>query len=142
MVAGSESREQLPVRMVNEYAYCPRLFHLMYVEGRWADNVYTLEGQEAHRRVDRVSQALPEVETEDANAEGDEPPVVSRSVDLGSSRLGITAKLDLVSTRGDLAIPVDTKRGRVAKNPQRSWEPERVQLMALCRLPDYSDLRT
>jgi len=24
--------------MLNEFAYCPRLFHLMHVEGRWADN--------------------------------------------------------------------------------------------------------
>lgn len=130
MVAGSESREQLPVRMVNEYAYCPRLFYLMHVEGRWADNVYTLEGREAHRRVDRECQPLPEVETEDPDTDGDDPPVVSRSVSLGSARLGITAKLDLVSTKGDIAIPVDTKRGRVPKNPHRSWEPERVQLMA------------
>ena len=29
----------------NEYAYCPRLFHLMHVEGRWADNAYTVEPQ-------------------------------------------------------------------------------------------------
>jgi cysteine desulfurase/selenocysteine lyase len=35
----------LPVRMLNEFAYCPRLFHLMHVEGRWADNVYTVEGR-------------------------------------------------------------------------------------------------
>ena len=39
-----DTPDLLPVRMLNEYAYCPRLFHLMYVEGRWADNVYTLEG--------------------------------------------------------------------------------------------------
>ena len=26
----------LPVRMLNEFVYCPRLFHLMHVEGRWA----------------------------------------------------------------------------------------------------------
>ncbi|MBA2244836.1 MAG: CRISPR-associated endonuclease Cas1, partial [Gemmatimonadetes bacterium] len=33
-------------------------------------------------------------------------------------------------TAGDVAVPVDTKRGRVPTNPERSWEPERVQLMA------------
>ena len=37
-------QEQLPVRMLNEYAYCPRLFHLMHVEGRWADK-YAAEKQ-------------------------------------------------------------------------------------------------
>lgn len=128
----------LPVRMLNEYAYCPRLFHLMHVEGRWADNVYTVEGRDVHRRVDRLDHVLPDPEsdgTEDGAGDGrgdddDEPPDISRSVSLGSERLGLTAKLDLVSTAGEEAVPVDTKRGRVPGNPERSWEPERVQLMA------------
>lgn len=123
----------LPVRMLNEYAYCPRLFHFMHVEGRWADNVYTEEGREAHRRVDQLDHVLPDpqpVEDEKAEAEGDAPPTVSRSVALGSAELGIVAKMDLVSTAGEDAVPVDTKRGRVPNNPERSWEPERVQLMA------------
>ncbi|CAN5389235.1 CRISPR-associated endonuclease Cas1 [soil metagenome] len=126
----------LPVRMLNEYAYCPRLFHFMHVEGRWADNVYTEEGREVHRRVDRLDHVLPDPEADPApkkgkeRDDGDEPPVVSRSVSLGSERLGLTAKLDLVSTAGDEAVPVDTKRGRVPNNSERSWEPERVQLMA------------
>lgn len=130
MALQSESGGQLPVRLINEYAYCPRLFHLMCVEGRWADNVYTLEGREAHRRVDRKDQPLPEAEPNEEHMNGDEPPTVSRSVSLGSARLGITAKLDLVSTTADVAIPVDTKRGRVPDNAERSWEPERIQLMA------------
>jgi CRISPR-associated protein Cas1 len=126
----------LPVRMLNEFVYCPRLFHLMHVEGQWADNVYTEEGHEAHRRVDRTDELLPDrgratVEGEPAAAgDGDAPPEVYRSVTLSSARLGITAKLDLVATDGGEAIPADTKRGRVPRNPERSWEPERTQLMA------------
>lgn len=127
----------IPVRMVNEYAYCPRLFHFMQVEGRWADNVYTEEGREVHRRVDRIDHVLPDPEAPGAAGDGaedpgdgDEPPTVSRSVPLGSLTLGITGKLDLVSTAGDEAVPVDTKRGRVPDTPERCWEPERVQLMA------------
>lgn len=126
----------LPVRKLNEYAYCPRLFHFMHVEGRWADNVYTEEGREVHRRVDRIEHVLPDPETESDGEsdeeieDGDQHPTVNRSVSLGSERLGITGKLDLVSTAGDQAVPVDTKRGRVPRNAQRSWEPERVQLMA------------
>src|SRR5690606_27595476 len=50
----------IPVRMLNEYAYCPRLFRLMYVDGRWGDNVYTEEGHEVHRRVDRLDHVLPD----------------------------------------------------------------------------------
>ena len=99
----------LPIRMLNEYAYCPRLFHLMHVEGRWADNVYTVEGRNVHRRVDRIDHVLPDPEAaeeaEDAQEEeqasakgGDEPPTVTRSVNVGSDSLGLTGKLDLVST--------------------------------------------
>ncbi len=122
--------------MLNEFAYCPRLFHLMHVEGRWADNVYTEEGKHVHRRVDRFDDVLPAPESASDGADreerqsGEEPPTVSRSVHLASERLGLVAKLDLVSTAGDEAVPVETKRGRVPNNPERSWEPERVQLMA------------
>lgn len=132
----------LPVRMLNEYAYCPRLFHFMHVEGRFVDNHYTIDGRTAHRRVDQVDHVLPDAVAEPSKADRaggkalfpaggpDEPPDISRSVPLASAILGITAKLDLVSSAGDEAVPVETKRGRVPENPQRSWEPERVQLMA------------
>lgn len=129
----SEADELLPVRMLNEFVYCPRLFHFMHVEGRWEENAFTLEGTEAHRRVDRSDHLLPDPEPVAAGTtsdDGDDPPAISRSVSLGSAALGITAKLDLVETSGDLALPVDTKRGRVPRNAERSWEPERVQLMA------------
>jgi CRISPR-associated protein Cas1 len=117
--------------MLNEFAYCPRLFHLMHAEGLWADNTYTEDGKRVHRRVDRVDHVLDGPQATDSTAEDDEdPPAIARSVSLTSERLGLTAKLDLVSTDGDEAVPVETKRGRVPDNPERSWEPERVQLMA------------
>ncbi|MBP7052563.1 MAG: CRISPR-associated endonuclease Cas1 [Phycisphaerae bacterium] len=133
--------------MLNEYAYCPRLFHLMHVEGRWADNAYTVDGRNVHRRADRLDHVLPDPENRDSDdsdaaseggngnghktgADGDEPPTVTRSVMLGSVALGLTGKLDLVSTADEVAVPVETKRGRVPNNEERSYEPERVQLMA------------
>ncbi len=140
-----EGPDLLPVRMLNEYAYCPRLFYLMHVEGRWADNVYTVEGRNVHRRVDRIDHVLPDPNGETpedqdsggngnngrkAKDDGDEQPTVTRSVALGSATLRLTAKLDLVSTADDEAVPVETKCGRVPNNEERSYEPERVQLMA------------
>ncbi len=139
MTVTDSETELLPVRMLSEYAYCPRLFHLMQVEGRWADNAYTEEGRTIHRRADQLDHALPDaedsspaVEAAEATAEegNDEPPVITRSVPLGSQVLGLSGKLDLVSTADGEAVPVETKRGRVPQNEQRSWEPERVQLMA------------
>jgi len=142
--AEGEGPDLLPVRMLNEYAYCPRLFHLMHVEGRWADNVYTVEGRNVHRRADQLDHVLPDPDNsapedqeptpQDGNGHevkgGDEAPTVTRSVVLGSMTLRLTGKLDLVSTADDEAVPVETKRGRVPNNEERSYEPERVQLMA------------
>ena len=134
-IAGDEA---LTLDMVHQFAYCPRRFHLMYVDGRWADNQYTVEGRNTHRRLDAVDHLLPDAEVyvvgaaaaeEKVTKEGDEPPVVSRSVPLASEILGVSAKLDLVATADDEALPIDTKRGRVPENAERSWEPERVQLM-------------
>ena len=130
----------LPVRMLNEFVYCPRLFHFMHVEGRWADNHYTREGQAAHRRVDDFEHLLPDApvatssrkakDSSETDDPGEDPPKISTSVSLSSTTLGITAKLDLVSTAGSEAVPVETKRGKVPDRPERSYEPERVQLMA------------
>jgi CRISPR-associated protein Cas1 len=123
----------LPVRMLNEYVFCPRLFHLMHVEGRWEDNVYTVEGRFAHRRGEEKDEVLPDASRPAEPAGqlfGDPAPAIARSVQLGSERLGLIAKLDLVEASADSAVPVETKRGRVPDNPERSWEPERVQLMA------------
>lgn len=140
---GNEVSSNLPedwasVDMVAQFAYCPRRFHLMYVEGRWEENAYTLEGKTVHRRVDRFGDLLPEAtESPDSSSqspgeESDPPPEVARSVALGSDDLGLMGKLDLVSCDPESgeAVPVETKRGRVPPVPLRSYPPERVQLMA------------
>ena len=114
----------LPVRMVNEYAYCPRLFHLMYVSERWDDNIYTEQGRSIHARLDAETDPLPP-----PPVDPDEPPVIARSVSLGSEILGLSGKLDLLEVTDGQATPVDTKRGRVPPTLLRSYEPERVQLM-------------
>ena len=125
--------ERLTIDHLHQFAYCPRRMHLMYVQGRWADNVYTVEGKNAHRRVDKIDHVLPDPDADDCEEddnEGDEPPTISRSIPLDSEALGLTGKLDLVSTADGEALPVETKRGRAPDNEQKSWEPERVQLMA------------
>lgn len=131
--------------MLNEYAFCPRLFHFMHVEGLWAENEYTLDGQRVHKRVDKLDHVLPDssapadvsaqsndngTQADDNQTADDEPPVITRSVPLSSEVLGLSAKLDLVSSDSTTAVPVETKRGKVPNNADRSYEPERVQLMA------------
>ena len=53
------SDRYLPARMINEAVYCSRLFYLMYVEGQFAPNAETIEGDQVHARVDQKTDALP-----------------------------------------------------------------------------------
>ena len=106
--------------MVNEFTYCPRLFYLEWVQSRFADNDDTVEGRWEHRAVDEETKA-------DIDADDDRPRVV-RSLLLSSSGIGVVCRIDLVEVSGSTAVPVDYKRGAPPDNPERSWEPERVQL--------------
>ena len=45
--------ELIPARMLNEFAYCPRLAYLEWVQGEFADNLEVQEGRFGHRRLDR-----------------------------------------------------------------------------------------
>ncbi len=131
----------LPARMINEAAYCPRLFYLMHVEGQFEHNRDTLEGGEVHQRVDKKTDSLeaptapatlpldfgdesPDEPSDDLPTkspsnvgEGDgkaiaEESIHARSVTLASDSLGVVAKLDLIEAKGEQATPVDYKKGK------------------------------
>lgn len=109
--------------MLNEFAYCPRLFHLEWVQGEFAHSEDTLKGALVHRRVDEESGSLPppdELAPEDR--------IAARSVLLSSPDLGMIARLDLLEGANGTVRPVDYKKG--APGPQGPWEPELVQLCA------------
>ena len=112
--------------MLAQHAYCPRRMHLMYVDGRWDDNLFTEQGRSAHARTDNEEAPLPAA----AEGEGDPEPVIARSVMLSDEALGLVAKPDIIEAEGTNATPVEIKRGRVPDIPLQSYEPERVQLMA------------
>jgi CRISPR-associated protein Cas1 len=118
----TEVPELIPARMLNEYAYCPRLFFLEWVDQLWADSADTAEGDRRHHRVDSGGGAAP------LPAEGEVKQ--ARSVELASERLGITATLDLLeSAGGDGVVPVDTKKGH-PKPGGGPWEADAIQLCA------------
>ncbi len=115
----------LPVRMVNEFAYCPRLAYLEWVQGEWAESGDTVEGRYRHRRVSAQGGDLP------PSGEADpEDRIHARSITLSSERLGLIAKLDLVEGEGNAVTPVDYKRGRRPHIAQGAYDPERVQVCA------------
>jgi CRISPR-associated protein Cas1 len=114
--------------MLNEFAYCPRLFYLEHVQAEFTDNEDTVEGRFRHRRVDREStRQLGTTGPEHAGT--DEAPVEQvTSLLLSAPDLGAVARLDLVELADDHAVPIDYKRGSKPDVPEGAYEPERVQL--------------
>jgi CRISPR-associated endonuclease Cas1/CRISPR-associated protein Cas4 len=115
----------VPVRMVNEYVYCPRLAFLEWVDGEWSDSHDTEEGRRAHGRIDAGGGRLPEPDDVE-----ERPDFTARSVMLGSERLGIIAKMDLIEGEDGTVTPVDTKKGKRPHVAEGAYDPERVQVCA------------
>lgn len=144
-------RDPIPSRMLNEFVYCRRLFYYEFVEGVFRHNADTRRGKAAHTRVDRKkagtlpdSDAKKRRKSKDESGESDEaedlPETIhSRSVSLGSEKLGVTAKLDLVEVRkqeGELfselqVCPVEYKVGSPREDEDglpTLWDTDKMQL--------------
>ena len=88
------------------------------------DNPDTVEGRYVHRRVDLGGGRV-------GDSAEDEPVRIARSVTLGSERLGLIAKADIIEGGTDgSVIPVEVKRGRPPSHGP-AWSPELVQLCAI-----------
>jgi CRISPR-associated endonuclease Cas1/CRISPR-associated protein Cas4 len=102
-----------PARNIAEYAYCPRLFYLMEVEGIFWPSADTEKGLAVHRRVDR-----PSGESFDDDDEGEVDsvkPKLVRKLTLTSKPLGLTATLDITEISGKVAVPVEYRKGRAKR---------------------------
>ena len=151
--------QQIPARMMNEFVYCQRLFYYEFVEGVFIESVDTLRGAAIHQRVDSGNGALPKAKrktgadkakAEEKAAEGElvpkesaaqdaEPETIhSRSVQMGSDRLGLVAKMDLVESKAEKAdlltalevCPVDYKAGAPKEGEEANelWDTDKMQL--------------
>jgi CRISP-associated protein Cas1 len=114
---------QIPARMLNEFSYCPRLFHLEWVQGQFVGNADTAEGSWQHRAVDVEKGRAPLAEQVEELRE-------ARSLRVGSDRLGLIAVIDVLEGAGKEVRPLDVKKGSPPNNDHRAYEPERVQLCA------------
>ena len=146
--------------MLNEFVYCQRLFYYEFVEGVFVESVDTLRGEAIHKRVDSGNGALPKAkrktEADKAKAEAgktadaestskesetktSEPETIhSRSVQMGSERLGVVAKMDLVETKAEKddlftaleVCPVDYKAGAPKEGEEANelWDTDKMQL--------------
>ncbi|MCC6343981.1 MAG: CRISPR-associated endonuclease Cas1 [Bryobacterales bacterium] len=109
--------------MVNEFAYCPRLFFYEWVEGVFQESADTVEGGVQHRRVDGDGPGLPVPEDLDQNWR-------TRSVTLSSEAYRLIARMDLVDVTQGVVTPVDYKHGKPweGKDGIEAWPSDRVQL--------------
>jgi CRISPR-associated protein Cas1 len=135
----------LPSRMLNEFVYCPRLFFYEHVEGVFVQSVDTVKGATLHARVDQGSGALPAAKEgvppeTDSSGPFIEEKIHARSVTLGSERLGVVAKMDLVEgvLTADKNVatvqPVDYKSGSPREEGEGigMWDTDRMQLGVQC----------
>ena len=118
--------ELVPARMLNEYAYCPRLAYLEWVQGEFADSADTVEGRFQHRRVDHPSGKLPSRSgsgaADIAEEDGEYPETIhARSVLLSDDALGAIARIDLIEGQGGAVTPVDYKHGAAPDVPEGAW---------------------
>jgi CRISPR-associated protein Cas1 len=158
--------QQIPARMMNEFVYCQRLFYYEFVEGVFVESVDTLRGAAIHQRVDSGNGALPaakskkktektttedkasetvDVSAKEAESQHNEPETIhSRSVQMGSERLGIVAKMDLVESKAEKddlltaleVCPVDYKAGAPKEGEEDAgraglnelWDTDKMQL--------------
>lgn len=152
--------QQIPARMMNEFVYCQRLFYYEFVESVFVESVDTLRGGAIHQRVDSGNGALPaakkksktektttedrpaatgEASTKEPEAQDTEPETIhSRSVQMGSERLGIVAKMDLVESKAEKddllsaleVCPVDYKAGAPKEGEESNelWDTDKMQL--------------
>jgi len=127
---GYPEDELIPISALQHLVFCERQFSLMYVEGLWAENRFTVEGAELHAQVDG------------GEAERRGEVCIARAVPLRSLALGLTGRSDVVELRRDETgaripglggrwrpYPIEYKRGR-----PKNHRADEVQLcaQALC----------
>lgn len=127
-----EPAPMMPVRRLQNYAYCPRLFYYQWVENLFEENADTAEGSAVHRQTDKPS-ALPEDPKELELPEG----ARLRSLQIESETLGLVGKIDVCEGTGDGIEVIDHKKGsaRRGENGERvAKEYDAVQVAAYALL--------
>jgi CRISPR-associated protein Cas1 len=100
--------------MVNEFAYCPRLFFYEWVDGLFQESVDTVEAAIQHKRVDAKTTALPAADAAES--------VDSRAVRHALERAAAGDREDGPGggRRAAIVTPVDYKHGTSARGRRRA----------------------
>ena len=117
------SSDLIPVRMLTQYAYCKRLSYMEWVQGEFAYNADVIDGKYQHRNVDKPAGRKKLEEDTDEK-------IHARSITLSNIELGLISKMDLLELKGNLATPIEYKRGTTPKNPNQTYEDHTIQVCA------------
>ena len=89
----------VPISAIEHFEYCPRQCALIHCDGIWSDNIHTVRGTRAHRRVDG------------GKHRHERGKQVLRSIPLWSEELGLSGRADAVEIEGTAVRPVEYKSG-------------------------------
>ena len=89
----------VPISAIEHFVYCPRQCALILCDGVWVDNVHTVKGSRAHRRVDS------------GRHRHERGRQVLRAIPLWSEALGLSGRADAVEIANGSVIPVEYKSG-------------------------------
>jgi CRISPR-associated exonuclease Cas4 len=94
----------LPLAYLNAWEYCPRRFYLEYVLGEMEDNEHIILGRHLHRNINE------ECVIQEANT------LIHQQQWVWSDRLGISGVIDAVEERDGQLVPLEYKKGRMARH--------------------------
>lgn len=77
--------EYLMLSGIQHYYFCKRQWGLIHIDQQWAENSYTVEGQQLHAKADNP-----------AIKEKRKDMFISRAIHVSSSSLGLSGVLDVV----------------------------------------------
>lgn len=96
--------DYLPLAYLNAWEYCPRRFYLEYVLGEMEINEHIIQGTHLHRHINEAG-TFQEGET-----------FIHQQQWVWSDRLQVSGVIDAVEERGGQLIPVEYKKGRMARH--------------------------
>lgn len=132
---GLEAQPVMPVRRLNNYVFCPRLFYFQWVENIFQESADTVAGSHAHRNVDAPSRF--DDERKKALSEDLPEGAQLRSLRIESESLGLVGVIDLIEGGPKGAVILDYKKGSARRNSEGEREardPEAFQVAAYALL--------
>jgi CRISPR-associated protein Cas1 len=133
--ADREALPLMPVRRLNNYVWCPRLFYLQWVENLFEENADTVAGSAVHRQADKPTRV--DDEKMEAMRTGLPEGTVIRSLRLENEELGLCGVVDIAKGGPEGLELVDYKKGSPRRLDDGSIsvkEPDAVQLAAYALL--------